>query len=98
MMLENLKSQIKSFVIKYICPIYRWFLVKRLRHKDKINVVFFAMSLPMWKHQYLYERLSKHPRFNPTIVILPSCTYTAEQQDADVKGLKKYQVESLRRF
>lgn len=90
MMLENLKSQIKSFVIKYLCPIYRWFLVKRLRHKNKINVVFFAMSLPMWKHQHLYEKLSKHPRFNPTIVILPSCSYAAEQQTSDVKVMKKY--------
>lgn len=90
MMLENLKSQIKSFVIKYLCPIYRWFLVKRLRHKDKINVVFFAMSLPMWRHQHLYEKLREHSRFNPTIVILPTQVYSEEQQSLDIKVLKQY--------
>ena len=90
MMFENQKTQIKSFVIKYLCPIYRWFLVRKLRHKDKINVVFFAMSLPMWRHQHLYEKLAEHPRFNPTIVILPSCSYTQEQQNKDVRLLREY--------
>ena len=89
-MLEKLRLKTKDFIIKYLYPIYRRFLVKKLRHEDQINVVFFAMSLPMWRHQHLYEKLAKHQRFNPTIVILPSCLYEQDQQDRDVKSLIEY--------
>ena len=85
-----IRLKIKNFAIKYIYPIYRRFLVLRLRRKDKINVVFFAMSLPMWRHQHLYENLRKYQKFNPTIVILPSCAYTEEQQKMDVLALREY--------
>ena len=83
-------QSIINFAIKYICPVYRWILVLHLRRKEKINVVFFAVSLPMWRHQHLYECLRKHPKFNPTIVILPSCTYTDEQQRLDIQILREY--------
>lgn len=89
-MLEKLRLKTKDFIIKYLYPIYRRFLVKKLRHKDQINVVFFAMSLPMWRHQHLYEKLIEHPKFNPIIVILPSCLYSEEQQVSDVKALRDY--------
>lgn len=89
-MLGNIRGRVKKFLIIYLCPVYRWLLVKRLRYKKKINVVFFAMSLPMWRHQHFYENLVRHPRFNPTIVILPSCSYSQEQQDRDVQALRKY--------
>ena len=89
-MLEKLRLKTKDFIIKYLYPIYRRFLVKKLRHEDQINVVFFAMSLPMWRHQHLYEKLIEHPKFNPIIVILPSCLYSEEQQASDVKALRDY--------
>ena len=89
-MITKLKRRVKAFIIYYIYPLYRWLLVQKLRHKDQINVVFFAMSLSMWRYQHLYEALRKHPKFNPTIVILPTCAYTEEQQRLDVKILKDY--------
>lgn len=89
-MFAKFRNRVKDFVIIYLFPIYRWFLVRRLRRKERINVVFFAMSLPMWRHQHLYEKMVRHPRFIPTIVILPSCSYTKEQQDKDVISLRKY--------
>lgn len=89
-MFEKIKLRIINFAISHLCPIYRWLLVKKLRHKDQINVVFFAMSLPMWRHQHLYEKLIEHPKFNPIIVILPSCSYSEEQQALDVKALRDY--------
>ena len=89
-MIANLKDRIKAFTIRYIYPIYRWGLVQILRHKEQVNVVFFAMSLPMWRYQHLYEKLRKHPKFNPTIVILPSCTYSEAQQKSDIQVLREY--------
>lgn len=87
---EKIIAIIKRFSIKYLCPIYRWILVRRLRHKEQINIVFFAMALPMWRYQHLYEELQKHPKFNPIIVILPSCSYSKEQQNSDVNALRTY--------
>lgn len=89
-MFVKLKVKIKELAIGYLYPLYRCFLVRKLSHKDQINVVFFAMTLPMWRHQHLYDRLREHPRFNPTIVILPACSYSQEQQAADVKALREY--------
>ena len=89
-MFELIKFKIINFAIKYLCPIYRWLLTMKLRRKDQINVMFFVPSLPMWRHQHLYERLKTHPRFNPTIVILPSCSYSEYQQVSDVKILRDY--------
>lgn len=73
-----------------VLPIIQRIVVFRLRHKKMINVVFFAMSLPMWRHQRFYESLKKNPRFNAYIVILPSNTYTQDQQLKDVNTLREY--------
>lgn len=85
----DLRSKIKQIVIRLL-PLYQKLLVWRLRHKKTINVVFFAMSVPMWRYQHLYELMSKHPRFKTYIVILPMVTYAKEQQKADIKDLKSY--------
>ena len=88
--MDKLISLVKAFIIYYIYPLYRWLLVYKLRHKDQVNVVFFVMSLSMWRHQHLYGALKKLPKFNPIIVILPSCSYTEEQQRSDVEELRRY--------
>ena len=80
---------IKIFLIKLL-PLYQWCYVKRLRFKKRINVVFFASSLSMWRYQHLYEALSKHPRFNVSIVIAPFVPYSIEQREGDVCVLKDY--------
>lgn len=75
----KIKTFIKDILLRLL-PLYQWFYVKRLRHKKKINVVFFAASLSMWRYQHLYEALSKHPRFNVTIVIQPFTGWTESQK------------------
>lgn len=62
----------------------------RLRHKKQINVTFIAISLSMWRYQHLYELLSKHPRFNASILILPCIQWTKKQQDKDRSELIKF--------
>ena len=84
---------IKNFIIKIILrllPIYQYFLVKRLRHKKQINVVFYACSLAMWRYQHLYDEMSKYPRFKTTIAILPAWGYSKEQREKDEETLKEY--------
>lgn len=61
-----------------------------LKRKKKINVVFFAMNLPMWRYQHLYELMTKDIRFNVYIVITPCTTYVKDQQEIDLNGLRNY--------
>ena len=85
----SLRSIARKLVVRLL-PIYHKLLVWRLRHKKVINVIFFAASVSMWRYQYLYELMSKHPRFKTFIVVLPSISYAKEQQIADVKGLVSF--------
>lgn len=83
------KTFIKNFLLRFL-PLYQWLYVRRLRHKKKINVVFFASSLSMWRYQHLYEALSKHPRFNVTIVIQPFIWWAESQKQENVQDLCRY--------
>lgn len=65
-------------------------LLSKLKSKDEIIVVFFAMSLPMWRYQNLYEAMKKHPLFRPYIVLSPRITYSKEQQERDMQKLRDY--------
>lgn len=91
---DTLKKRIKDFYRKFryrvVVPLSQWFLIRCLRRKEKINVVFIASTLPMWRYQGIYELLSKHPRFNVDVVIIPFRPYSKEQQQSDVETLKKY--------
>lgn len=64
--------------------------VASIRDKRPINVVFFAMSVSMWRYQHLYELMSKDSGFNATIVLSPSIDYTEEQQMRDVAQMRSY--------
>ena len=90
---ERFFRKIKDLLIQSILPLYclhKTILVWRLRRKEQINVVFFAMSVSMWRYQNLYEEFRKYPRFNVSIVLAPSITYSVEQQNKDIEMLKKY--------
>ena len=91
--MKSLVGKIRNILVDLVIlllPIYQKLLVIRLRHKKEINVVFFAMSLSMWRYQHLYEALSKHPKFKVTIVIQPAISYTDIQQEEDKSQLIEY--------
>lgn len=75
---------------RIIYPLYQQGLVRCLKHKNKINIVFIASSLSMWRYQNIYKLLSEHPRFKVSIVILPFPTYSKDQQKNDVIALKNH--------
>lgn len=88
--MDKLRKIIKHIKINILLPIYQKGVVFRLRHKKRINVVFIAFSLPMWRYQNLYELLSKHPRFNVSVVIIPTNTFSEEQQNSCMDELVEY--------
>lgn len=86
-------ADIKGFIKKqvlFFLPLYHSIIVRRLRKKKQINVLFFAMSLSMWRYQNIYELLSRHPKFKVFIVIQSSITYSAEQQNEDIGKLMSF--------
>ena len=65
--------------------------VHQLRQRDgEVRVVFFAMSVSMWRYQHLYELMLNNDRFSPVIVISPSIDYDIEQQRLDAQSLREY--------
>lgn len=88
-MILKLRRQLKRLFV-YLLPFYQQVYIRILRHKKQINVVFFAMTLPMWRYQHLYELMKQNPRFNVKIVIAPCCAYSLTQQQKDVNLLQKY--------
>lgn len=53
-------------------------IVRRLQHKDKIKVAFFAIHSSVWKYDYLYRLMCEHPRFEPVVVVCPVVNYGFE--------------------
>lgn len=85
----SLRKLLKDVLLR-LAPIYHSFLVCKLRHSKQINVVFFAMSVSMWRYQSLYEQLRQNSRFNVMVVIMPCATYSQSQQLKDEKELQEY--------
>ena len=79
----NFRQLFRHIKINIAVPIYQKGIVWLLRHKKQLNVVFVASTLSMWRYQELYELMSKHPRFRTSILILPSISYSYEQQAKD---------------
>lgn len=88
--MSKLPILVWRIIINFLLPIYQTLFRYRLRHKERINVVLIASSLPMWKFQGLYELMSKHARFNVSVFIMPFKAYSVEQQKVDVESLVSF--------
>ena len=62
----------------------------RQRTSEPVRVVFFAMSVSMWRYQHLYELMCADKRFDAHIVLSPSIDYTHEQQERDVNAMRTF--------
>lgn len=90
----DIKRIIKNQGIKlYLNGVYPWILRQRVRkvaQKDKIEVVFFAINLAMWRYQGVYELLSREERFNCHIVLTAARQFSQEQRVAHLKLMREY--------
>lgn len=89
-LVRRLYSNFKLFPFKF----KHQRLIKDIRRRNTLNVVFYAMNLPMWRYQNLYVELNKKTNFNVYIVLSPCITYSKEQQIEDIKTLEKYFQEN----
>jgi len=60
------------------------------RRGGPVRVVFFALNVPMWKYQGLYDLLSADARFETTVVLSPGITYKPEQRLRDLRHMREY--------
>lgn len=67
--------------------LYIPYKASQIRRKDKINVLFVIWSVSAWKSELLYKEMLKHPRFNPTLLIVK---YWEED---DRENLRKYAMQ-----
>lgn len=63
---------------------------KKIGKSDKIEVVFFAVNIAMWRYQGVYDLLSNDGRFNCHVVFTVAQTFTKEQQSADLRQMREY--------
>ncbi len=73
-----------------LAPILHKYYTLKLRKKNKINVIFFAANLAIWRYQHLYELMLKHPRFNVSLIIAPFPVFNENERQKDVEDLKKF--------
>ncbi len=67
--------------------------LSRLKNKEKINCVFFAIIDSVWKYDKVYRLMAKNERFEPIILVCPMVTYgeknMLENMDASYNTFKK---------
>ena len=73
--LGNRYGKFKEFVYIATIQIEHKKALRRLKKKDKINCVFFALFDSVWKYDNVYRLMADHPRFEPIILVCPIVNY-----------------------
>ena len=48
-------------------------VLKKLKNKTKLNVIFYVYDESKWKSQSVYDLMEQDERFNPLIVVTKNC-------------------------
>ena len=93
-MFAKLYSQVRQQGVKfYFTTLYPAMLKRRAKaigKKDKIEVVFFAINVAMWRYQGIYDLLSKDERFNCHVVLTVPRNFSKEQQATDLQQMREH--------
>lgn len=89
------KKTIKRFVAfarlsRTTYSLKRVVFLRKIKKKNKINVVFLAANLSMWRYQHLLELFQEHERFNVFVVLAPFLCYQKDEQLKNMTELKQY--------
>ena len=69
-------------------------LVKRMRSKEFIRVVYVVYELASWKTENLYLKMCEHHRFSPYILVVPSVENESEIINVETYLKKKKYIYS----
>ena len=68
----KIQNRVNSLSDRFILHLYLYNqkkLVREVRKKEKIKVLFIVFELGSWKTEGLYQAMKQHPRFTPIIVV-----------------------------
>lgn len=63
---------------------------QKIGKKERINVIFFAINMAMWRYQGVYEAMSKDKRFDCHIVLTVNTLSSKEQQSDDLSKMRAF--------
>lgn len=66
---------------------------KTIKKKEKVNVLFIASTVSMWKAQRVFDLLNDDSDFNAQIIISPLSRYNSDEALIHVNALKKFFLE-----
>src|SRR5690554_6749279 len=68
-------------------------LLKEVKGKDKIKVVFLAIHKSVWKVDTVFQKMLKDPFFEPEILVCPYTPYGEERMLEDLKQTYSYFID-----
>ena len=78
------------YLDKYVVAFKQQRLLRQIRKKDVINIVFFPMNVAMWKYQQLYDLLKQDKRFRLYVFLAPASNFSYEARCSDLQGMRSY--------
>jgi|AntRauMinimDraft_4_1070384.scaffolds.fasta_scaffold00937_9 hypothetical protein len=83
---DNWKKKLffKRMQLKHIA------LLKKLKDKDKIKVVFLVLHKSVWKVDPLFKKMLEDPQFEPLILVCPYTSISLEGTRQDMMDVYKY--------
>lgn len=86
----KLRDHAGKFYYRFCLPLFLKHRARSVGKKGKIEVVFFAINLAMWRYQGIYELLSSDKRFSCHIVFTVPNSFSIDQQETDQKQMREY--------
>ena len=77
---KSLKWRLQNHLLLPLYPLYKPYLIKRMRKKDKIKVVFVLSELGKWKTESLYNAMKRHERFSPMLVVVDTMLHNGSEK------------------
>lgn len=74
-LVTRIQNRVNRILDKFLLHLYKYNqrnLVREVRKKEKIKVLFVVFELGSWKTERLYRAMKKHSRFSPLVVVTPS--------------------------
>lgn len=64
--------------------------VDLVRTRQKANVAFICMNVPMWKYQRLLDLMKNDHRFDVKVFLSPSIAYAQDQRQSDLEAMRRF--------
>ncbi len=59
--------------------------IKKIKHKEKINVAFLLINTSIWKYQHVYFLFKNNTRYNPVVFICPYMFYGDQNMEQEME-------------